>query len=252
MRQVSPLAIMGRWPCLCLCVWLAFPLLAIVVVIPNMKLTPPEKGWRVKDHPAAIAIDALTLASRAPSIAYEANGPPPSPPDCAVYLETAGCTWTETWVCPDDYMGQGHVANNDGSDGFYCCCQWDGEPPPAARARTARRLEHGAQAGDTLGTGLPARLESLGRVGEGGEQRLLPGRWWGDGGEVVGSGHGVGHGVGRSRLCVAAQCVAAHDRVGAAPRQQHAATSAFGDLTLLEEQRPAAARRHAGLGAVSE
>ena len=69
----------------------ALPLLSIVVVIPNMKLTPPEKGWRVKNHPAAIAIDALTLASRAPSIAYEANGPPPSPPDCAAYFETAGC-----------------------------------------------------------------------------------------------------------------------------------------------------------------
>ena len=106
-----------------------------------MQLTPPEKGWRVKNHPAAIAIDALTLASRAPSIVYEANGPPPSPPDCAGYFESSGCTWTETWVCPDDYMGQGHVATDDGSDGFYCCCQWDGEPPPA-RARTARRLAY--------------------------------------------------------------------------------------------------------------
>ena len=62
-----------------------------MVVIPNMKLTPPEKGWRVKNHPAAIAIDALTLASRAPSIVYEVNGPPPSPPDCAAYFESAGC-----------------------------------------------------------------------------------------------------------------------------------------------------------------
>ena len=40
-------------------------------VLPTMRLTPPEKGWRVKDHPAAVAIDALTLASRAPSVVYE-------------------------------------------------------------------------------------------------------------------------------------------------------------------------------------
>ena len=32
-------------------------------------------------------------------------------------------------LTPVDHMKQGHVANNDGSDGFYCCCQWDGEPP---------------------------------------------------------------------------------------------------------------------------
>ena len=43
------------------------------------------------------------------------------------YFETAGCTWTERWVCPDDYVGQGHVATDDGTVGFYCCCQWDGE-----------------------------------------------------------------------------------------------------------------------------
>ena len=24
-------------------------------------------------------------------------------------------------------MGQGHVATDDGTVGFYCCCQWDGE-----------------------------------------------------------------------------------------------------------------------------
>ena len=53
----------------------AVPLLAIALVIPDMRLTPPEKGWRVKDHPAAVAIDALTLASRAPSIVYEVNRP---------------------------------------------------------------------------------------------------------------------------------------------------------------------------------
>ena len=51
----------------------AVPLLAIALVIPDMRLTPPEKGWRVKNHPAAVAIDALTLASRAPSIVYEVN-----------------------------------------------------------------------------------------------------------------------------------------------------------------------------------
>ena len=53
----------------------AVPLLAIALVIPDMRLTPPEKGWRVKNHPAAVAIDALTLASRAPSIVYEVNRP---------------------------------------------------------------------------------------------------------------------------------------------------------------------------------
>ena len=131
LRRVSPLAIMGRRPCLCMLAWLvradvkkhgqhsrparahppvagctplslmerwqavleaewteafgcppderqrlllptqAVPLLAIALVIPDMRLTPPEKGWRVKNHPAAVAIDALTLASRAPSIVYE-------------------------------------------------------------------------------------------------------------------------------------------------------------------------------------
>ena len=133
LRRVSPLAIMGRRPCLCMLAWLvstdvkkhgqhsrparahppvgrlhatqpdralagrargrvdrslrfpaderqrlllptqAVPLLAIALVIPDMRLTPPEKGWRVKNHPAAVAIDALTLASRAPSIVYEVN-----------------------------------------------------------------------------------------------------------------------------------------------------------------------------------
>ena len=68
----------------------------------------------------------------------------------------------------------------------------------------------------------------------------MVGRWWG-------VGHGVGHGVGRSRLCVAAQRVAAHDRTGATPRQQHAAPSALRDLALLEEQHTATARRHARL-----
>ena len=102
----------------------------------------------------------------------------------------------------------------------------------------------------TLALTLTVALGELhARLGDGGE---MVGRWWGDGGEMVGRWWAGGHGAGRSRLCVAAQRVAAHDRVGAAPRQQHAATSALGDLTLLEEQRPAAARRHASLGAVSE
>ena len=140
LRQISPLSIMGRWPCLCLLAWMSIPLLAIIVVVPTLTLTPPEKGWRVKDHEDAIAIDALELASREPSIAYELNAPPPSAPDCAAYLEAHGCGWTERWVCPDDYAGQGRVATNDGTDGFYCCCVAGGQP------LTTRRLAGSAAA----------------------------------------------------------------------------------------------------------
>ena len=92
-RGCTPLSLIERWQAVLEAEWTeafgcppderqrlllptqAVPLLAIALVIPDMRLTPPEKGWRVKNHPAAVAIDALTLASRAPSIVYEVNRP---------------------------------------------------------------------------------------------------------------------------------------------------------------------------------
>ena len=59
-RSFSPLAIMVRRPCACLLLWMALPIVAAALVVPDMYLTDPEVGWKIKHGPEAVALDTLS------------------------------------------------------------------------------------------------------------------------------------------------------------------------------------------------
>ena len=58
--------------------FLALPVTFGLLLVPNLTLTDPMVGWRVRNDPTAANLDAVILATRQMGIAT--NDPPPSPP----------------------------------------------------------------------------------------------------------------------------------------------------------------------------
>ena len=51
-----------RHSLLCLVLWMCIPVLLGVAVLPHVALADPTRGWRVREHQTAEALDAYILA----------------------------------------------------------------------------------------------------------------------------------------------------------------------------------------------
>ena len=50
-----------RRPLMCYLLWLAVPVGLLFLVGSRMTLTDPLEGWRIRDHPTAETLDAVTM-----------------------------------------------------------------------------------------------------------------------------------------------------------------------------------------------